>query len=45
MILTLKQEQGLKLAVKRFKDNEPFTVISGYAGTGKVHLFVLLLML
>lgn len=35
MILTLKQEQGLKLAVKRFKDNEPFTVISGYAGTGK----------
>ena len=35
MILTLKQEQGLKLAVKRFKDNEPFTVISGYAGSGK----------
>ena len=35
MILTPKQEQGLKLAVKRYKDNEPYTVIAGYAGVGK----------
>ena len=35
MILTTKQEQGLKLAVKRFKDREPYTIIGGYAGTGK----------
>lgn len=35
MILTTKQEAGLKLAVKRFKDKEPYTVIGGYAGTGK----------
>ena len=35
MILTTKQEQGLKLAVKRFKDHEPYTIIGGYAGTGK----------
>jgi len=35
MILTMKQEQGLKLAVKRFRDKAPYTVIAGYAGTGK----------
>ncbi len=35
MILTAKQEQGLKLAVKRYKDHEPYTVIAGYAGVGK----------
>lgn len=35
MILTNKQEQGLKIAIDRYKNNERFTVISGYAGTGK----------
>jgi len=35
MILTAKQEQGLKIAVERYHNNEPYTVIAGYAGTGK----------
>lgn len=35
MILTNKQEEGLKLAVKRFKDKEPYTCIAGMAGSGK----------
>lgn len=35
MILTAKQEQGLRIAVERFKNNEPYTVIAGYAGVGK----------
>ena len=35
MILTTKQEEGLKIAVRRFKDREPWTCIAGYAGTGK----------
>ena len=35
MVLTNKQEQGLKIAIDRYKNNERFTVISGYAGTGK----------
>lgn len=35
MILTRKQEEGLKIAVERYKSKEPYTVISGYAGTGK----------
>lgn len=35
MILTAKQEEGLKIAVKRYKDHEPYTCIAGYAGTGK----------
>ena len=29
MILTNKQEQGLKIAIDRYKNNERFTVISG----------------
>lgn len=33
--LTRKQGEGLRLAVKRFKDREPYTVIAGFAGTGK----------
>lgn len=33
--LTKKQEDGLKLAVKRFKDKEAYTCIAGYAGSGK----------
>ena len=35
MQLTAKQEQGLKIAIERFKNKEKFTVIGGYAGTGK----------
>ena len=35
MILTAKQEEGLRIAVQRYKDHEPWTCIAGYAGTGK----------
>ena len=35
MILTNKQEQGLKICLERFKNKEQYTTISGYAGTGK----------
>lgn len=31
MILNRKQEEGLKIAVARYRANEKFTVISGYA--------------
>lgn len=33
--LTKGQEQALKIAVARYKNNEKYTCISGYAGTGK----------
>ena len=35
MILTRKQEEGLKIAVERHRAGEKYTVISGYAGSGK----------
>lgn len=35
MELTNKQEQGLRIAIDRYLHNEKYTVISGYAGTGK----------
>ena len=35
MELTNKQEQGLKIAIQRYNDHEKYTVISGYAGSGK----------
>lgn len=35
MILTRKQEEGLRIAIQRYKDNERWTCIAGYAGTGK----------
>lgn len=35
MILTKKQEEGLRTAVARHRDGEKYTVIAGYAGTGK----------
>ena len=35
MVLTSKQEMGLKLAVSRYKAHEAYTCIAGYAGTGK----------
>ena len=31
MELTARQEQGLKIAVARYRNNEKYTVISGYA--------------
>ena len=33
--LTKKQEEGLKIAVQRYKQGEKYTVISGFAGSGK----------
>lgn len=35
MILTKRQEEGLKTAVARHQAGEKYTVIAGYAGTGK----------
>lgn len=35
MILTSKQEEGLKIAIARYKNKEAYTCIAGYAGTGK----------
>ena len=35
MILTKRQEEGLKTAVVRHRAGEKYTVIAGYAGTGK----------
>ena len=35
MELTIRQQEGLKIAVERHKNGEKYTVISGYAGTGK----------
>ena len=35
MILTKRQEEGLKIAVARHRAGEKYTVIAGYAGTGK----------
>lgn len=35
MELTRKQEEGLRIAIDRYNHNEPYTVIAGYAGTGK----------
>ena len=35
MILNRKQEEGLRIAVARYKAKDPWTCIAGYAGTGK----------
>ena len=35
IILTKKQQEGLNITIERFKRHEKYTVISGYAGTGK----------
>ena len=35
MELTRKQEEGLKIAVERHRKHEKYTVIAGFAGTGK----------
>lgn len=38
MVLTNKQQEGLKIAVERYFADEKYTVISGYAGSGKTTL-------
>lgn len=35
MVLTKRQEEGLRLAVSKYLNGDRFVVISGYAGTGK----------
>ncbi len=35
MVLTAKQQQGLAIAVERYRNGEKYTCISGYAGSGK----------
>ena len=35
MVLTRKQEEGLRIAVERFRLGMPYTCIAGYAGSGK----------
>lgn len=35
MELTKKQEEGLRIAIERYKNKEKYTIISGFAGTGK----------
>ena len=35
MILTNKQQEGIRIAKERFKNNEEYTCISGFAGSGK----------
>ena len=35
MELTRKQEEGLRIALERYHHGEPYTVVAGYAGTGK----------
>lgn len=38
MELTEGQKRGLDIAVARYKARKPYTVIAGYAGTGKTSL-------
>lgn len=35
MELTRKQEEGLKIILERHRNNEKYTTVAGYAGTGK----------
>lgn len=38
MELTKGQQDGLEIACSRYKEKAPYTVIAGYAGTGKTTL-------
>ena len=38
MVLTNGQEKGIKVAVERYRNHEPYTVIAGPAGSGKSSL-------
>ena len=35
IVLTNKQQEGLRTAVERYRAGEKYTVISGFAGSGK----------
>lgn len=35
MELTERQKEGVRIAIQRYKNHEKYTVIAGYAGTGK----------
>ena len=35
MILTRKQEEGLRISINRYRAGESYTCVAGYAGTGK----------
>lgn len=43
IILTDEQERGLKIAIERYKNHERYTVISGFAGSGKSTLIKFLI--
>ena len=36
--LTEKQQEGLNICLERYKNKKPYTIIAGYAGTGKSYL-------
>ena len=38
MVLTNGQQEGLRIAIERYKSGKPYTTIVGYAGTGKTTL-------
>lgn len=38
MELTDGQKKGLEIACQRYRNNDPYTVIAGYAGSGKSFL-------
>lgn len=40
MILTTKQEEGLRIAVDRYKAHERWTCISGYASLDKIRKYI-----
>lgn len=37
MELTEKQQEGLEIAINRYKNKEKYTIISGYAGTREIY--------
>lgn len=38
MELTERQKEGLDIAIRRFLQQQKYTVIAGYAGTRKKHI-------
>lgn len=38
MQFTIGQEKAIQIAIERYKNKEPYTVIAGYAGTGKTYI-------
>ena len=39
MVLSKKQEEGLQIAVRRFKEHEPWTCIADYASQDKIRKY------